>query len=133
MKFQPTPEEESVGITHIDNGSYDLNSTALAVPGSEWNDVHLKALRVVLLDGLPVSRLFLVRQKAHVHQPSLFTEHRCSLFLSSAIFARLYFPKSPCCNYYYSLAALDAYARATSRAIHKLLRHLKNPISAACS
>jgi hypothetical protein len=58
MKFQPTPEEESVGITHIDNGSYDLNSTALAVPGSEWNDVHLKALRVVLLDGLPVSRLF---------------------------------------------------------------------------
>jgi hypothetical protein len=58
MNFQPTPEEESVGITHIDNGSYDLNSTTLAVPSSKWNDVHLKALRVVLLDGLPVSRLF---------------------------------------------------------------------------
>lgn len=58
MKFQPTPEEQTVAITQIDNGSYNLDSAALAVSGSGWSDIHLKALRVVLLDGLPISRLF---------------------------------------------------------------------------
>lgn len=58
MKFQPTPEEQNVGKTHVDNGSCDLNSNTLAVSGSEWNEAHLKALRVILLDGLPISRLF---------------------------------------------------------------------------
>jgi hypothetical protein len=58
MKFQPTSEEQTVGNAHTDEGPYDLNSAALAVSGSEWMDIHLKALRVVLLDGLPLSRLF---------------------------------------------------------------------------
>ena len=58
MKFQPTAQEQSVGIAHYDNGPSDLNSPALAVSGSEWEYAHLKALRVVLLDGIPLSRLF---------------------------------------------------------------------------
>ncbi|KAE8138563.1 hypothetical protein BDV38DRAFT_68238 [Aspergillus pseudotamarii] len=50
MGFQPSPEEQFAGITHIDDKSYSLNSTELAVPSSDWNDIHLKALRVVLLE-----------------------------------------------------------------------------------
>jgi hypothetical protein len=48
-----------VGNVHSDNGSSDLNSPALAVSDSEWGDAYLRALRVVLLDGLSLSRLFL--------------------------------------------------------------------------
>ncbi|RAL00010.1 pepsin-like aspartic protease [Aspergillus ibericus CBS 121593] len=58
MKFYPTPEEQNGGVTHIDDQPCDLNSTKLAVSGSDWGEMHLKALRVVLLDGLPMPRLF---------------------------------------------------------------------------
>lgn len=56
MKFQPTAQELTVGIVH-NEGPYNLDSAELAVPGSAWGVNHLKALRVILLDGLPLSRI----------------------------------------------------------------------------
>jgi hypothetical protein len=52
MKFHPTADEEIAGNAHINHGPYNLNSTALAMPGSEWDGRDLKLLRAVLLDGL---------------------------------------------------------------------------------
>ena len=57
--FHPTADEEIVGNAHINHGPCNLNSAALAVPASEWDGRHLKHLRVVLLDDLDLSRLFL--------------------------------------------------------------------------
>lgn len=62
-----------MGNAHINHGPCNLNSVALAVPGSEWDGRHLKLLRVVLLDGLDLSRLFpseYVPPKSHPGEPS---------------------------------------------------------------
>jgi len=58
MKFQPTQQEQNQGIAHSVNGSPDLNSLALALSGCKWEDAHLKGHRVVLLDRIPLQRLF---------------------------------------------------------------------------
>jgi hypothetical protein len=58
MKFQPTEEEKRAGISLLANEPSDLNAPELAVSGSLWDEEHLVALRVVLLDELPIHRIF---------------------------------------------------------------------------
>lgn len=58
MKFEPSTQERSRGKAHAGNGPSDLNSPALGLSGSRWEVGRLEALRVTLLDRLPLSRLF---------------------------------------------------------------------------
>lgn len=58
MKFEPTPEELIEAVIHSDNAPSNLNDAKLRVSGSKWNDEHLKALRVIYLDDVDISRLF---------------------------------------------------------------------------
>lgn len=58
MRFQPTQEEEVVAIGKINDGPSDLNFPGLIASGSAWGEAQLIALRVKLLDRLPLARLF---------------------------------------------------------------------------
>jgi hypothetical protein len=58
LKFQPIAEELSLGKQNFNDEPSDRNARVLAVSASDWGADHLKALRVVLLDELSLSRLF---------------------------------------------------------------------------
>jgi hypothetical protein len=57
MNFQPTQEEVDAAKGVINNGPSDLDSTALALSGSGWEQAQLTALRARLLDELPLDRI----------------------------------------------------------------------------
>lgn len=59
MNFQPTQEEADAAKGVINNGPSDLDSAALAVSGSGWEQAQLTALRAKLIDGLPLDRIIL--------------------------------------------------------------------------
>jgi hypothetical protein len=57
MAFTPTPSEIATSVSHLDSTPSDLNDKDLSVSGSDWDEKHLRALRVVLLEPLPLHRL----------------------------------------------------------------------------
>lgn len=86
MKFSPSPEQEKHAITHDEGTPYDLNDAALAVSGSKWSVIHLKALRVYLYDGLPLSYLFpseYLPSENHIGEPENNIIHEQSAYTNS--------------------------------------------------
>jgi hypothetical protein len=57
MYFTPTPSEIARSVYHLDNTPSDLNDEDLSVSGSEWGEKHLRALKGILFEGLPLDRL----------------------------------------------------------------------------
>lgn len=58
MRFTPHYTETRGNVwPHLKSEPSDLNDTELHVSGSKWSRSHLYALRVVLLESLPIERI----------------------------------------------------------------------------
>lgn len=58
MKFTPTKAELERGHSqNLSSSPSNLMDPTLYVSGSRWSDIHLKALRVISWDDMPISKL----------------------------------------------------------------------------
>lgn len=57
MLFSATPSEAAISVSHLDSAPSNLDYEHLFVSGSGWDKRHLRALRVVLYEPLPIDRL----------------------------------------------------------------------------